>query len=81
MATLQILATTMVYWGNIGMMENKMEATIMGYIGIKGLRRLMAPLRTRHLPRGGSAPGAILQADFLVILGLYGGLWKRKWKL
>ena len=24
------METTIVYWGNIGIMENKMEATIMG---------------------------------------------------
>ena len=28
------METTIVYWGYIGIMENKMETTIMAYIGI-----------------------------------------------
>ena len=27
------METTIVYWGNIGIMEKKMETTIMGFIG------------------------------------------------
>ena len=30
------METTTVYWGYIGIMENKMETTIRGYIGIIG---------------------------------------------
>ena len=28
------METTIVFWGNIGIMENKMEATIMGLYGV-----------------------------------------------
>ena len=34
------METTIVHWGNIGIMENKMETTIMGFIGyMMGLYR------------------------------------------
>ena len=31
------METTIVYWGYFGIMEKKMEITIMGYIGILGV--------------------------------------------
>ena len=61
------------YWGYIGIMQKKMEATIIGVSLI------------RIIVYWGLYCGPLILGNYLIgvlcFIGVYGEYWKRKWKL